>query len=260
MKLATLTTVLITASALPAFAQDWGEQCRHEAQRSANIELNGATLLALRAGSGSLKVEGKPGVNRITVRGKACASDERLLDDIKLSTAREGGSIVIEANLREGRGWNYRDNEYARLDLVIEVPARMAMEIEDGSGSIDLSNIGAVHIADGSGDIVANDLHGEVRIKDGSGGIRLIDVAGRVDIDDGSGEISLRNIGGLIDIDDSSGEINIRGARNSVRISDSSGSIDVSDVAGDFTVDDDSSGGIDYDNVKGRVDIPRRRR
>ena len=259
MKVAILTT-LLTASAVPAFAQDWGDQCRHEAQRSANIELDGARLVAVHAGSGSLKVEGKPGLTRVTIRGRACASDKDLLEEIELTTRREGGQIVIEANTRDGKGWNFRNNKYARLDVVIEVPARMAMEIEDGSGSIDLSNIGAVRVADGSGDIVANDIHGEARIKDGSGSIRLIDVAGRVDIEDGSGEITLRNIGGAVDIDDSSGEINIRVARNSVRISDSSGSIDVSDVDGDFTVDDDSSGGIDYDNVRGRVDIPRRRR
>ena len=258
MKLATLS-LLMAASAAPAFAQDW-DQCRHEAQRSANIELEGARLIAVHAGSGSLKVEGKPGLNRVVVRGRACASSASLLEQIRLETRRESGEIVIDANIREGRGWNFRDNEYARLDVVIEVPARMAMHIDDGSGNIDLSNIGAVRINDGSGEIVANDLHGDVRIKDGSGEIRLIDVAGRVDIDDGSGEISLRNIGGAIEIDDSSGEINIRVARNNVRISDSSGGIDVTDVDGDLVVTDDSSGGIDYDNVKGRVDIPRRRR
>ena len=258
MKLATLS-LLIAASATPAIGQD-RDYCRHEAQRSANIELNGARLLAVRAGSGSLKVEGKAGLNRIVVRGRACASHADLLEEIRLDTRREGGDIVVEANTREGRGWNFDDGGSARLDVVIEVPARMALEIDDGSGSIDLSNVGAVRIADGSGDIVANDLHGEVRIRDGSGGIRLIDVAGRVQIDDGSGEISLVNVGGAIDIDDSSGEINIRVARNNVRISDSSGGIDVTDVDGDFVVTDDSSGGIDYDNVKGRVDIPRRRR
>ena len=260
MHSALLTAALIATTALPAIAQD-DDDCRHEAQRSATVDANGARLLSIEAGSGFLKIVGKPGINQVIIRGRACASHADLLNDIRLTANREGSDVVITANKRERNDWSgYHGNEYARLDVTIEVPARMAAEIADGSGSIDISNLGAVRIEDGSGDIVGNGLNGDVRVKDGSGGIRLIDVAGRLDIDDGSGSITLRNINGAIDIDDSSGEINIRGAHNNVRISDSSGSIDVVDVDGDFVVDDDSSGSIDYDNVKGRVDIPRRRR
>lgn len=258
MQAAFVASLLLAVSAAPAFAQY--DDCRHEAQRNTTLDLNDARRLVVDAGSGSLKIVGRPGLSHVRVRGRACASSADLLEDITLRSRRSGGDIVIEANVnrdRRNQGWNHRENHYARLDVEIEVPARMVAEIHDGSGSIDLSNLGAVVIEDGSGDIVANDLNGDVDIEDGSGGIRLVDVAGRVQIDDGSGEITLHNVGGLIDIDDSSGEINIRVARNTVRISDSSGSIDVSDVAGDLIVDDDSSGGIDYDNVKGRVDIPR---
>lgn len=53
---------------------------------------------------------------------------------------------------REG-GWNFSDNGYAQLDLVIEVPARLAADIADGSGSIELLNLGEVELTDGSGGI-----------------------------------------------------------------------------------------------------------
>jgi hypothetical protein len=250
---------LVMVTAMPTFAQDYDE-CRHEAQRTANVDANGARLLALEAGAGSLKIEGKPGLNRVVIRGRACASHADLLDDIKLQANREGTDVVVEANKRNHEWDTHRRDEYARLDLIIEIPARMAAEIIDGSGTMELSNLGTVRITDGSGDIIGDDLNGDVRVRDGSGSIRLTDVAGRVNIDDGSGGISLRNISGPIDVNDSSGEITIRVAQNNVRISDSSGGIDVSDVAGDFVVVDDSSGEIDYDNVKGTVDIPRKRR
>ena len=257
------TALMLVAFTTPAVAQDYDE-CRHQAQRSATLDVAAARRLLVEAGSGSLKIVGKPGVSHVTVRGRACASSADLLERITLRTRRDGADAIVEANInrdRDENNWrNHSGNYYTRLDVEMEVPARLATEIHDGSGSIDISNLGAVLIEDGSGDIVADNLNGDVDIEDGSGGIRLVDVAGRVKIDDGSGTISLRNIGGLIDIDDSSGEINIRSARNSVRISDSSGGIDVVDVEGDFIVMDDSSGGIDYDNVKGRVDIPRRKR
>jgi len=59
-------------------------------------------------------------------------------------------------------------------------------------------------------------------------------------------------------VDDGSGEVRVADAR-SVTIDDSSGSIDVRDLRGDFRVRRDGSGSIDYVNVAGTIDIPRRR-
>lgn len=252
-----LTAALLFVAAQGALAQTY-QQCRHEAQRSANIDAGGARLLTVKAGAGSLRIEGKAGSNRVVIRGRACASDAGLLDEIELRADRRGSDVVVEAMQRD-RGWSFTGNRYASLDLVIEVPARMAAEIADGSGSIDISNLGAVSITDGSGEILGNDLHGDVRIRDGSGSIKLTGLGGAVNIHDGSGSIELREVAGLVDITDGSGEIDVRTARNSIRIVDGSGGIDVADVDGDFTVSRGGSGGIGYSNVKGRVDIPNRR-
>lgn len=252
-----LTATLLLGAAQGALAQS-SDQCRHEAQRTADVDAVGARQLTLKAGAGSLRIEGKAGLDRVVIRGRACASDARLLEEVELRADRRGSDVVVEAIARV-EGWSLTGMRYASLDLVIEVPARMAADITDGSGSIDLSNLGAVSITDGSGEIVGSDLHGDVRIKDGSGGVKLTNLAGGVNIHDGSGSIELRDIGGMIDITDGSGEIDVRTARNSVRISDGSGSIEVADVDGDFTVTRGGSGAIGYSNVKGRVDIPSRR-
>lgn len=259
-----MRTIMIGSLALFAFASAAGAQsdnpCRHKADRSSNIDAAGARMLELQSGSGAVQVIGKAGLNRVVIRGTACASDADLLEEITLDVRREGSSVVVRANVRDhDRSYDWRNNEYARLDIVVEVPAGIAAEIDDGSGELDLSNLGAVRINDGSGEITASDL-ASLRIEDGSGEIRVSDVAGAVDIEDGSGEIELRNIGGSIEIEDGSGEIDIRVARQGIRISDSSGGIGVSDVGGDFIVENDGSGGIAYDNVRGRVDIPRRKR
>ena len=253
-----LTAALLLGTAAPAFSQN-DDQCEHEAQRSANVDAAGARQLLVKAGAGSLKIEGRPGLDRVVIRGRACASSARLLDEIELRADRSGSDVVVESMRRE-EGWSFTNNEYARLDLVLEIPMRLAADISDGSGSIELRNLGAVNLIDGSGEITGSDLHGDVDIRDASGSITLSDIAGRLKIHDGSGSIDVRNVGGLVDITDGSGEVEIRGARNSVRVSDGSGSIGVDDVAGNFTVDQDGSGGIDYSNVRGTVDIPRRRR
>jgi len=251
--LAALSLALV-ASQLHAQSRD----CRYSAERSATVNAAGARLLDVDAGAGGLRIEGKPGLTEVRIRGHACASDEDLLDDIKLEARREGDRVVVKANKQDHNNWHF-GNHIATLDVVMEVPAGMTTTIDDGSGELYVSGLGNTDIDDGSGEIEGHDL-GAVHLDDGSGGITLTDIRGAVEIEDGSGEIELRNIGGAIDIDDGSGEINVRGARNNVRVSDSSGNISVIDVAGDFIVRDDGSGDIDYENVRGRVDIPRKHR
>ncbi|MBA3579134.1 MAG: hypothetical protein H0W42_04025 [Gemmatimonadaceae bacterium] len=252
-----LTVALLLGTAAPLLSQTF-DQCRHEAQRTANVDAAGARQLMVKAGAGSLKIEGKAGLDRVVIRGRACASSAQMLEDIELRAERRGSEIVVESMQRE-QGWVFNDNDYARLDLVIEVPMRIAAEIADGSGSVELMNLGAVDLTDGSGEIIGHDLHGDVNIRDGSGSITLTDLGGALKIHDGSGSIEVRGVAGRIDITDGSGAVNVRGARNSVRISDGSGSIGVTDVAGDLTIDRDGSGEVEYANVRGRVEIPRRR-
>ena len=253
-------SLVLAALASPLQAQNFGD-CKHSAERSANIDASGVRLLELASGSGAVKIEGKAGLTRVIIRGKACASDADRLEDVTLETDREGSTIVVRANIQDKK-WseqNWSGNAYARLDVVVEVPEALAAEIEDGSGELDLSNLGDVRIRDGSGGIVGNDM-ASVHIEDGSGEIELSDIRGEVDIEDGSGEIDLTRVDGGIVIEDGSGEITVRECKSSVRISDQSGSISVRDVAGYFVVDDDGAGSIDYDNVRGRVDVPRKRR
>lgn len=252
--------VLTLAVAAPQLNAQSRNNCRYDAERSATVNAGGARLLDVDAGAGGLRIEGKPGLTEVRIRGHACASDRDLLDDIKLEARREGDRIIIRANKQDDDNRsNWLGNHYRTLDVVMEVPAGIAASIDDGSGEMYLSALGNTEIDDGSGEIEGHDL-GAVRLDDGSGSITLTDVRGAVEIQDGSGEIELRNIGGAIDIDDGSGEINVRGARNNVRVSDSSGGISVMDVAGDFIVREDGSGEIDYENVRGKVDIPKRHR
>ncbi|HEX6066255.1 MAG TPA: hypothetical protein VFZ04_18615, partial [Longimicrobiales bacterium] len=64
MQVACVTALLIGAAALPLAAQDAG-QCRHEAERSATVDASGARRLLVRAGAGSLRIEGRPGLSAV---------------------------------------------------------------------------------------------------------------------------------------------------------------------------------------------------
>lgn len=259
----------------PAGGQD---QCRFEAQRSLSAEATSDDALRLVAGSGSLDVVGVEGLDEVRAVARACASEEEFLEDLRLTSERNGSTLLLETHYPEwGRqSWG---NRYARLDLRVEVPAGMAAEIQDGSGDLAVTKVGILSVDDGSGGVVIAQIQGDVRLRDGSGEIEIHDVQGSVRIDDGSGEIGLQSVSGDVEIDDGSGEIAVQGVGGSLTVSDSSGEIDVRDVAvdvrvtrdssgdiqvdgvgRDFVVERDGSGSIHYTNVDGRVDVPRKRR
>ena len=189
----------------------YGLQCDFTAPRSADLAVGDATQVTVRARAGSLRIEGRPGLTSVRASGTACAGTADDLDRVELTATRSGSTILIEAHAAETRG---------RLDLLLEVPDTLPLEIDDTSGSVEISDVAAVDLRDGSGGIDIAGVDGDVRVWDGSGGI---DVSG---------------VGGSVIIED-----------------DGSGSIDVADVGGDFIVRDDGSGGVRHNGVAGRVDV-----
>ena len=213
--------------------------CGHEARREERIEAAGVKTLRVIARAGSLRVDGQAGAGAIAVHGTACASRESVLEGIQVKVSRSGSEATVEAVIPES--FNWLGGGEARLDLVLEVPPGVALEVEDGSGSIEIRHVAAAAVQDGSGEMMIEDVAGEVRITDGSGAIEV------------------RGAGSVVIDEDGSGSISVSGVRGNVLVrDDGSGSISVREVAGDFTVEDDGSGGISHVAVHGRVRIPSR--
>ncbi len=227
--------------------------CSHKADRTGEADTSGVRRVVIDAGAGDLVVHGTAKAAKVLVRGEACASSAAQLDKVQVETRRSGDTVTIRVDIEKaGAGWN---NE-AWLDLDIEVPDTMELEIEDGSGDTVLRNLGKVRFEDGSGDVEVDQV-ASLKLVDGSGDVE-IDNSGELVLEDGSGDLVVRQCSGDVLIeDDGSGEINVKGVKGSVRVrSDGSGSIYVADVGGDFTVDDDGSGDIEHSNVRGKVSIP----
>jgi len=237
-------------------------RCAYEAERTVSVSASAAEWLRLSAGSGELTVEGREDADHVQAVGRACASDEEYLEDLTLTLERRGDDVVLVANYpyRDGRG-GWRGEDYARIDLAVEVPRGMAVDLEDSSGGMEVSGTGELRIDDSSGEILVHGVDGPVWIDDSSGGIEVRDVGGDVEVDDGSGGIELTDVRGSVLVRDGSGEIDVAGVEGDVVVADDgSGSIDVRDVRGDFSVRSDGSGGIRYSGITGSVDIPSDKR
>jgi hypothetical protein len=230
--------------------------------RSARVSAAGARGARIEARAGSLRIEGRSGITEIQARGTARASSRSLLDEIRLTAERRGDYAYVIVDVPEIHGNWGGDDQFAALDLIVEVPNTLALDVEDRSGELEIRNVGALDLVDASGDATIENVGGRLRVRDNSGELRIRDVRGDVELEDGSGGIHLRTIRGSVNVDrDGSGEFDAEDVTGSLRIrSKGSGSVDVVRVGGDFVVERKSSGSITHRDVRGRVEIPERGR
>jgi DUF4097 and DUF4098 domain-containing protein YvlB len=218
-----------------------GTLAAFETTKSLTLSAEGLKGLEIRAGAGSLTVTGRDGLGAVEVKAEIVAKgvqdkdmDAYIADRIELTLEKKGDRAVLIGRGRDGaRLFDFGSG--AVINLTVSVPKTLTLDIDDGSGSIAVDDVAGVRVDDGSGSIRIGRVAGEVAIDDGSGGIEIGDVAGDVSVEDGSGEIVIRGVGGTVTVDDGSGSISIKDVEKDVRLVST------------------GSGGVDVENVKGRV-------
>lgn len=250
--------------AVASRASDRGSQeCAFQIERTGAVAASASDRVVVDAGSGHLRVEGREGLSEVRVVGAVCASQESYLDALRVTVERRGGEVEVRAHYPDSRtrDRDRRGRDVAMIDLVVEVPLRAAVDIEDSSGAMEVYSVGPLTIDDSSGEILVQGVDGDLFIDDSSGEIEVRDVAGDASIDDSSGDVDVADVQGIVRVRDGSGSIRVVEVERDVVVErDGSGSISVRDVRGDFRVLNDGSGGIRYSGVDGRVDIPRGKR
>ena len=216
---------------------DWSE---YEEVRDLDLDASGISELSIIAGAGSMTVIGVDGLGQITVKATIVVSDGdeddalRIIEEnMTLSLEKKGSKARLKAEFKQGFV-NWGSSGYIKLE--VKVPQGMSVDIDDGSGSIDVI-----------------DVAGDVTIDDGSGSIEVRNVA-NLRIDDGSGSIDVVTASGDVFIEDGSGSINVKHVAGSVTVDDGSGGINVSDVENDLIIVDDGSGSLNHSDIRGSVD------
>jgi len=233
--------------------------CKFSKDINQELDLAGSEGLAVMAVAGDLRVQGVSGSTRAVIKGKVCASKEEWMEESRVE-ASGGKRAEISVVLPGTDGdWSLMGNNYVYLDLELEVPDHIALDVKDSSGDIEISGVGALAVKDSSGDIDIEDSVGPVSVWDSSGDIELNDIERQVTIEsDSSGDIRGSDIqGSVLVVSDSSGDISFKDVgENFIVERDSSGDITATRIGGDFRVERDGSGEIDARDVQGAVDIP----
>lgn len=232
---------LIVAALLSAQTLAWNDDMALQDTKQLTLDAQSLTTLNVEAGSGFLNIVGSD-TAAITV--KAEIYQYAAHDNYCLSLKQRAKSAELIANSCD----NY-DKNPTRIDLTVSIPRTFKLNINDGSGSIEIENTADTTIHDGSGKIVVNMISGSLTIEDGSGSIDAKNIKGNVEIHDGSGSIDLVKSTGDVSIHDGSGNIDVEDTSGSVTITDGSGGIYVN-KAKSFTLLADGSGRVKVKNVE----------
>lgn len=233
-----MRSFIVMAMFLASFAHAaWTD---YEEVRDLALDTEGISELDIRAGAGSLDVRGVDGQDSIIVKATIIVVDADedeaariIARKMELSLDKRDGKAILKSDFDGGF---MGSGPNARIDLEVSMPAGLALNVDDGSGSVDVRDVAA-----------------DVRIDDGSGSIDVENVA-NLFIDDGSGSIDVEGAAGDVNVKDGSGSISVRGVAGSVTIDDGSGSIKVSDVEEDLIIVDDGSGGLKFSDIRGEVE------
>jgi hypothetical protein len=252
--------------------------CRYSAPRNVDLDARALKSLLLNLGSTDAHVRGVAGLSKIEVRGTACASNPRWLDDLKIDTSRNGSEATV--TMRTGdRGNTFGWSRYGYMKLSVSVPPQLAVAINSGSGDVVAGTLESLEFHSGSGDLKAYQIAGALALELGSAdvdahGIGNVDLhstgSGDVTISDvrndvnaghsGSGDLHFSDVRGSVAVGSvGSGDLRLENIGGDVRVdSIGSGEMVVDEVTGDLQVDATGSGDVSYHGIRGTVHVPSR--
>lgn len=247
---------LLLLMLLPAVALAEEPQCKHAQPRDLQLDLAGVKAVVFDIGPHELKIEASPNA-KAELHGQACASEEKMLGQLKLTQQKSGDKLYVSARREGSSAGIFFSSNYAYMKLAGTLPDGISVQLKVGSGDASVTGASIVSADVGSGDVEARNIRGLVAAKVGSGDITLEDIGSLQVISVGSGDLSAKKVNGPVKVGSiGSGDFELNGAAGDVQI-DSIGSGDarVRDVSGNVGADSVGSGDLDADDIRGDLSV-----
>lgn len=227
--------------------------------RVSTVPLLGVKVIRVTAGAGWLRIEGHGGFTQMRAHGTAHGSTPALLEQVKLDVTRAGDTLVVVGSVpADGTSVG----QPAALDLTLDVPDDLALDVDDQSGETIIRDVGPLRIrTGGSGGLSIDGVNGPLDVRDGPGDMEALNIRGDVHIMDGAGNVYITNVHGSVFIPtDGSGEIQLAEVTGNVTIGPkTSGDVSVRNIDGDLSVAATGDGSVEFHDVRGHVKVPRGR-
>jgi hypothetical protein len=234
------------------------EHCAFEAPRNMSLGLAGVHGVQIQVHSFDLHVIGRADTGKLDVRGRACASDRKMLDQLVVTQRREGDQLLLELTEAGGGSFHLFGSSYTGLDVTVQLPASLPLTVDVGSGDADVSGVAQLDSRVGSGDLHVRNISGRFSTGVGSGDIDANDVGSLQVGSVGSGDLTVGGVGGDVRVGSiGSGDVRLRDVHGSVHVDTlGSGDLDVDGAGGDLSLGAKGSGDVSHSGVKGKVQVP----
>ena len=193
------------------------------------------------------------GLNALLVENRNGATIVRGWDrnEVRIRAASRGQSSVdLDIDRRDGTVMVETDRGRPEVQYEIDVPVRMAVEVEGTNQTVRIDNIMAP--------ITVESVHGEIIVRGGRGEINLETVQGRITLEGASGIIDVSSTNNTVQILRSRGDINVESVNGTVTLEDVRAShVDASTVNGtiNFSGPLESSGRYSFSTHNGTIEM-----
>lgn len=234
------------------------DECRYTAPRNLHEDLAGIRGVQIELHSHDLHLMGNGNANALELTGRACASSQSALDNLQVTSHREGDQLIVDVGSTHTFNVGVFGVSYQYLDLQVRLPTNMPVTVTGGSGDAYISDLSQLDAQTGSGDLHIDHVTGPVTVTAGSGDIEISDVGSLTAGSVGSGDLKARVIHGDVHIGSvGSGDVVLDRVDGSVNVGTlGSGDLNVDNVRGDLTVGAKGSGDVSHNNIAGRVSVP----
>lgn len=228
--------------------------CEWSAVDTTTVEAAGLRRLKLRIPAGDVRIAGRPDLGQVQVVARRCGSRAELFDalalDVRRTDAELDAGFVLPTHL-----FSRTQGSTARIDVMIEVPTHLLVEVENALGDIEVSNVHSVRIADSLDDIRVVRIARDVYVRAGPGDVTVADVNGSAFLTQSVGRLFVEGVGGDVTLAKGhTGPVEIRRARANVTIRDGqAGDVRVDGVDGDLFLGRMTEGRLHAENVLGRI-------
>ncbi|OOG38385.1 hypothetical protein B0E52_14150, partial [Rhodanobacter sp. C06] len=135
-------------------------QCKYQAPRNLQLDLAGVRGVQIDVNSYDLHVNGASGAKQLVVNGRACASDQSLLDKLQITQRREGDQLIIELGGQNNFSFHLFGSSYTNLEANVQLPPELPVTVRVGSGDATVAGVQQLRTMVGSGDLHVSNISG----------------------------------------------------------------------------------------------------
>jgi len=250
----TVVAPAVSVDSAPSEIRSSGLACEWSAVDTTIVDAAGLRHVTLRIPAGDVRLAGRPDIGHVRVIARRCGSRAELFDALDLDVRRTDAELDAGFELPT-QLFSRTRGSIARIDLTVEVPARLSVEIENGLGEVEISDVDSVRIADSLDDIHVVRVARDVYVEAGPGDVTVTDVKGSALVAQSVGRVVVERVDGDVTLAEGhTGPVEIRGVRADATIGDGqAGDVRVDGVDGDLFLGRMTEGRLNAENVSGQI-------